>query len=139
MLEKIKKAEMQKLIDAENGIDYCKNINLNGYAVYKDKSFISFRILTIIDKPVVVIEYLYIVNKRDFMQLLSWCVDFWQGNDVKYIYHKEHKRPANIIKSLTSLGFNLSEAVCDKWKHDWKSTNGFPESEIIEAYTGGIE
>lgn len=139
MIESVKKLEMQQLINDENGENYHRNINLNGYTVYRDKSFISFRILSVKNKPIVVIDYIYITNKKDLVQLLSWCINFWSGNSVRYIYYKEHKRKSNIIKSLSSLGFTVSETTCNKWKHQWKSTNGFSESAVIEAFTDRID
>lgn len=139
MIESVKKLEMQQLINDENGENYHRNINLNGYTVYRDKSFISFRILSVKNKPIVVIDYIYITNKKDLIQLLSWCINFWSGNSVRYIYYKEHKRKSNIIKSLSSLGFTVSETTCNKWKHQWKSTNGFSESAVIEAFTDRID
>ena len=135
MIESTKKFEMQQLINDENGTNYHKNINLNGYTVYRDKSFISFRIINVKDKPIVVIDYMYMTNNKDFIQILSWCVNFWSGNAVKYIYYKEHKRKSTIAKSLAKLGFVVNDTTCSKWKHDWKSTNGFAENLIVEAFT----
>lgn len=139
MIEGVKKLEMQQLINEENGTNYHRNINLSGYTVYRDKSFISFRIMNIKNKPIVVIDYMYITNKKDMIQILSWCINFWSGNAVRYIYYKEHKRKSNIVKSLKSLGFNIAETTYNKWKYDWKSTNGFSENEIIEAFTDRID
>lgn len=139
MMESVKKLEMQQLINDENGIEYHRNINLSGYAVYRDKSFISFRLMNIKDKTIVVIDYMYMTNTKDFIQILSWCINFWSGNAVKYIYYKEHKRKSNISKSLSKLGFNVIDTTCEKWKYEWKSTNGFPENQIVEAFTDGVE
>ena len=65
-----------KKINEENGIEYHKNINLNGYTVYRGESFISFRLVDIKNKKVVIIDYIYITSKTNLIQLLSWCVNF---------------------------------------------------------------
>ncbi len=138
-MDGMKKLELQKVINSENGINYHRNINLSGYTAYRDKSFISFRLMTVKEKQICVIDYIFITSKKDLIQLLSWCINFWSGNAVKYIYYKEHHRKANVIqKVLPALGFKVCNSTYDNWKHDWKSTNGFDESDIIEAYTSDI-
>ena len=135
-MDSMKKIELQKIINAENGINYHRNVNLSGYTVYRDKSFISFRIMTVKTKQIVVIDYIFITSKKDLIQLFSWCINFWSGNAVKYIYYKEHHRNANIVeKCLPALGLTVQRSQCEKWKHTWTSTNGYDENDIIEAYT----
>lgn len=132
----VQKFELQQKINEENGIEYHKNINLNGYTVYRGESFISFRLVDIKNKKVVIIDYIYITSKTNLIQLLSWCVNFWSGNAVKYVYYKEHKRMSNIVsKCFPQLGFTIKESTYNNWKHPWVSTNGFDETDIIEAYT----
>lgn len=138
-MDGMKKIELQKIINSENGINYHRNVNLSGYTAYRDKSFISFRLMTVKNKQICVIDYMFITSKKDLIQLLSWCINFWSGNAVKYIYYKEHHRNANIIqKALPALGFQVCNSTYTNWKHEWKSTNGFDESDIIEAYTADI-
>ena len=88
-MDGMKKIELQKVINSENGINYHRNINLSGYTIYRDKSFISFRLMTVKEKQICVIDYIFITSKKDLIQLLSWCINFWSGNAVKYIYYKE--------------------------------------------------
>ena len=138
-MDGMKKIELQKVINSENGINYHRNINLSGYTIYRDKSFISFRLMKKKQKQICVIDYMFITSKKDLIQLLSWCINFWSGNAVKYIYYKEHHRKANVIeKALPTLGFHVCNSSYNNWKHDWKSTNGYEESDIIEAYTSDI-
>ncbi len=138
-MDGIHKIELQKLINSENGINYHRNVNLNGYTVYRGKSFISFRLLNINNKEVVIIDYMFMTSKKDLLQLLSWCVNFWSGNAVKYIYYKEHHKKSNIAeKCLPSLGFHVQQSTYDNWKYEWTSTNGFDENEIIEAFTSEV-
>jgi len=131
-----KKIELQKLIDLEHGINYHRNVNLSGYTIYRDKSFISFRFVEINNINTVVIEYIYVTNKTSLIKLLSWCINFWTGNAVKFIYYKEHLRKSNVVeKYLPLLGFEKYRSTANGWKHEWTSTNGFPESDILEVYT----
>ena len=138
-MDGLQKIELQKLINSENGINYHRNVNLSGYTVYRDKSFISFRIMTVNNKEVVIIDYMFITSKKDLMQLLSWFINFWSGNAVKYIYYKEHHKKSNVAeKCLPTLGFTVQNTTYKKWKHDWKSTNGYEEFDVIEAYTSDV-
>ena len=85
--------------------------------------------------PTVVIDYIYVTSKTDFVQLISWCVNFWTGNAVKYVYYKEHRRKSNVVKTLKSLGFQVNNIKYNNWKHEWTSTNGFAEDDVIEVHT----
>jgi len=131
-----KKFEMQKLINDENGINFHRNIDLGGYCFYKGKSFISFKIEMINGVNVCIIKYIYLTNKNDLVKLLSFCINFWAGHTVKFIYFLEHARTPNYCKKyLTSLGFTLvEEERPGVFKHEYKSTNGSKEDEIREYY-----
>ena len=131
-----KKVELQKLIDNENGINFHRNIDLSGYIFYKGKSFIAFKILNINDIQVCKISYIYLVNKNDLVKLLSFCINFWAGNNVELLYFLEHNRIANYCKKyLSSLGFNVvEENRPGVWKKQYTSTNGFAEDDIREYY-----
>ena len=131
-----KKLEIKKLIDEENGPGFSKNIDLSGYTFYRGHSFISFKIAKVNNVETVVIKYIYITNKKDLVKLLSFCVNFWSGNAVKFIYFLEHAREANYCKNyLTTLGFNIvEEERPGVWKYDFKSTNGFKRDEIKEYH-----
>lgn len=134
-MSNLKRADIKKMIDTENGIDYSRNINLSGYTVYRGNSFISFRIFEMNGVNVVKIDYIYVTNKKSLIKLLGWCINFWSGNCIKAIYYQEHKRSANYVeKYLPLLGFDVIESKRTNWKHDWTSTNGFAESEVIEAF-----
>jgi hypothetical protein len=131
----MKKLQLQKLINKENGINYHRNVDLSGYTVYRGDSFISFRFVEIKGFTTVIIDYIYVTNKNDLLKLFSWCLNFWSGNAAKFIYYKEHKRKSNVVKKyLPLLGFKTQDATYTKWKHDWTSTNGYDESEIIESF-----
>lgn len=132
----IKKAELQKLINNEHGINFHRNIRLSGFTVYKKDSFISFHFVTVNGINIVVIDYIYVTGKRDLIKLLSFCINFWSGNAVKFIYYKEHKRQANYVKKyFSTLGFTVIEQnKPGTWKKEWTSTNGFHEDDILEAY-----
>ena len=131
-----KKVEMQKCINDEHGSNYSKNIDLNGYIFYRGKSFISFKLQNIKNINVCCITYIYLVNKKDLIKLLSFCINFWAGNNCKYIYMLEHAREANYCEEyLESLGFKIvKEKRPNCFKHKFKSSNGFKEDEIIEYY-----
>jgi hypothetical protein len=84
----------------------------------------------------VVIDNIYVTSKTDLIKLLSFCINFFSGNNCKYIYLKEHRRQANYVqKYLSVLGFEVKTGTKKTpWKYDWVSTNGFAEDEILEAY-----
>lgn len=132
-----KRYELQQLINEEHGIEFHKNIYLNGYTVYKGKSFISFHFIEVNGINTTTIDYIYLVNKHDLLQLLAFCIEFWAGQHVKFVYYKEHKRVANYVnKYFTELGFTVLEQTRDDaWARPWISTNGFAENEILEAFT----
>lgn len=131
-----KKEKFRQNIDAENGINFNKNINLNGYCFYKGDSFIAFNFEEISGVTVCKINYVYLVNKNDLIKLLSFCINFWAGNACKFIFFMEHARPANYCeKYLSTLGFTVDKLKKpNAFKHPFKSTNGFAEDEVIEYY-----
>ena len=131
-----KKLEIKKLMDGENGPGFERNIDLSGYTFYRGGSFITFKLVEVNNIQTVVIKYIYIVNKKDLLKLISFCINFWAGNNVKYIYFLEHARKENYCKEyLKELGFNfLEEERKNVWKHDFKSTNGYKMNEIREYY-----
>lgn len=139
-IEQMKKADMQKLIDKENGVGYHKNVDLSGYTIYRGDSFITFRFLTIgtNNRIVVYIDYIYVTDRKNLIKLISWCMNFWAGNGAKSIYFTTHKRKANYVeKSFPFLDFTVLDKKKSKaWKHPWKSTNGYAEDNIIEAFIG---
>ncbi len=134
-MDGLKKVELQKLINDENGTNYHRNVKLNGYVIYRGDSFIAFRLMDVNNMPCVVVDYIYITSKNDFIQLMSWCINFWSGNAVKYVYYKEHRRKSTVSKMLTSLGFQVKSIKYHGWKHQWTSTNGYAEEDVIEAHT----
>ena len=129
------KAKLQQLISDENGTNYHRNVPLDGFTVTLGDSFISFSFKKINDINVAVISYIHVLEKMDFIHLLSYCVKMWRGYDVKMVYYKEHRRKSNIINSLEHLDFDVNPTKKVKWKYSWKSTNGFKENDCIEAYT----
>lgn len=132
----LQKKELERRINDEHGINYHKNINLSGYTVYRQSSFITFHFVEINNVNTVVVDYVYVTNKTSFIKLFSWCINFFAGNNVKFIYLKEHKRQSNVVKKyLETVGFTVTESKnSHAWQHAWTSTNGFNEDEIIEAY-----
>ena len=44
-MDGLKKVELQKLINDENGTNYHRNVKLNGYVIYRGDSFIAFRLM----------------------------------------------------------------------------------------------
>ena len=78
-MDSMKKIELQKIINAENGINYHRNVNLSGYTVYRDKSFISFRIMTVKTKQIVVIDYIFITPS--YKKARNYCLFFEQMFD----------------------------------------------------------
>jgi hypothetical protein len=134
-MDELKKVDLQKHINAENGINYHKNVNLKGYIPYRGESFIAFRLMEVNNNTIVVVDYIYMTDKESLVQLMSWCVNFWTGNAVKYVYYKEHRRKATVVKMLKSLGFTVKDIDYHGWKHDWTSTNGYSEEDVIEAHT----
>lgn len=130
------KLELQKLINHENGINFHKNVNLSGWIYTKGESFISFSLMEINNREICVIDYIYITNKNALIQLMAQCINFWRGHNVKYIYYREHHRTSNVAeKILPTLGFSLNKRKDYVWKHDWTSTNGFAEEDVLEAFT----
>lgn len=135
-LNYVKKVELKKLIDDENGPDFSQNIDLNGWIFYRKSSFISFKIADVSGVQTVVIQYIYLTNKKDLVKLLSQCINFWTSQDVKFVYFLEHMREANYCeKYLSLLGFNIiTENRPGVWKYKYKSTNGFDEDDIREYF-----
>ena len=131
-----KKVELQKLIDGENGTNFHRNIDLSGWNFYKGKSFISFKIVNINGINVVKVNYIYLTSKNDLIKLLSYCINFWAGNNCKMIYFLEHCREANYCKKyLQTIGFSIvEENRKGVYKYPYKSTNGFKEEDIREYY-----
>lgn len=130
----LKRRELQKLINRENGKNYHKNINLTGYTVYRKDSFITFHFVSVNGINTVMIDYIYVTCKKDLIKLLSFCIHYFAGNKVRFIYYKEHKRQANYVsKYFNLLGFKIADREMN-WKHDWQSTNGYKETEVVEAY-----
>ena len=132
----LQKVELQKIINGEHGINYHRNINLSGWTFQKGDSFLSFRIMDVNDVSVCVIEYIYITCKEDLLQLFARSIDFWRGNNVRYVYYKAHRCEQNVAETiLPTLGFHVSNLKNYKWPHEWKSTNGFKETDVIEAHS----
>lgn len=130
-----KRLELQTRINDENGINYHRNINLSGYIMYRRDSFIAFRFKEVNGICGVVIDYVAVTNKTDLIKLLSFCINFWAGHAAKFIYLKEHARQSNIVeKYFKTLGFDIMKSDDAVWKHKWTSTNGYSESEIVEAF-----
>lgn len=136
MQETTKRSEFKKFIDFEHGDKFNKNININGYIFYRDKSFISINIKKVQNVNVCCITYMYILNKKDFIKLFSVLSKFLAGHDVKFIYYIEHRRPANYDeKYLELIGFNIEKSERDNvWSHSFEPTNGFGKNQILEAY-----
>lgn len=131
-----KRIEIRKLIDLENGPGFHRNVDLSGYIFYKGKSFIAFKLVDINGVSTCKISYIYLVNKNDLVKLLSFCINFWAGNNVKFIYLLEHCREANYCKKyLSTIGFNvIEENRKGVYKKSYVSTNGFDEDDIREYY-----
>ena len=131
-----KKLEMQRLIDNENGINFHRNIDLSGYCFYRGKSFISFKIENINNTNVAVIKYIYLTSKKDLIKLLSFCINFWAGSTVKFLYFLEHSRDANYCKKyFSTIGFQiLEENRPGVFKKEYQSTNGYDKDDIREYY-----
>jgi hypothetical protein len=136
-MDKLMKIDLQKKIDKEHGINYHRNVDLsNSYTVSRNNSFISFKFVEINGINTVEISYIYITDKTSLLKLITWCINFWSGNAVKYIYYKEHVKKSNVVeKFLKPLGFNVEYRDYNGWKHEWTSTNGYKESNILEMYT----
>ena len=131
-----KKIEMQRLINDENGINFHRNIDLSGYCFYKGSSFISFKIENINDTNVAIIKYIYLTSKKDLIKLLSFCINFWAGQKIKFLYFLEHARDANYCKKyFSSIGFQMiEENRPGSFKYEYKSTNGYDANDIREYY-----
>jgi hypothetical protein len=130
-----RKQDLKNRIDAEHGEGYSKNINLNGYTVCYGDAFISFHFIEMDNVNSVFIDYMYVTKKSEFIKLWSFCTNFWTGNKVQFIYYSGHRRVANFDeKYLTAIDFHFDRINKSNWKSPWKSTNGFTESEGVEAF-----
>jgi len=129
--------DLRKIIEDEHGINYSKNVDVSGFVYYMGNSFIAFDLLELHGVMVARINYMFFENKEDMSNLIAWSIKLWKGYDVKMLYYKEHKRKANVdVKLLESWGLKKVENKrYNKWKHNWTSTNGFKESNIIEMFT----
>ena len=133
----MQKHELRRLINNEHGIDYCYNVDLGGYIFYLGDSFLAFEFCNVNGFTVVRINYIFITSKTALLKLFGQAIEFWKGYGVNYIYYQTHKRKANVAeKFLENLGLKVIENNnFNDWKHEWTSTNGFPEKEILEAIT----
>jgi len=129
------KMQLQKQISDEHGINYHKNVPLDGFTVILDKSFISFSFKEINGIQTVIITYMYFTKKEELLSLLAYCVNIWSGYKAKMVYFREHKRKSNVVKLLKHLDFEVVDSKKTNWKYPWTSTNGFKEEDCIEAYT----
>lgn len=134
-MTKYDKTQLQSIINSENGIDYHKNVPLDGFIIFYGQSFVSFSFREVGQKTVAFVSYMYLLNYEDAIKLLGYCISVWQGYCVKAVYFMEHRRKSNIIKKLGPLGFEIHDITKENWKYNWVSTNGFVESDCIEAYT----
>ncbi|MEE3344057.1 MAG: hypothetical protein VZS44_08205 [Bacilli bacterium] len=136
----ISREKIRKIIDNEHGPGYSKNVNLSGYVITRGDSFIIFRFLNVGEnqRVVVYIDYIYVTNRKSLIKLLAWCINFWTGNGAQCLYFKSHKRKANYIeKTFPSLDFTVKDTIKNsEWKHAWKSTNGYKENQLLEAFVG---
>lgn len=133
----MKKLELQRLINSEHGVNYHRNINLGGWTFYQGDSFITFELCDVNGFMVAKINYIFITDHAALIHLFARAVEFWKGNDVNYIYYREHLRRSNVAeKHLKELGLKLiTSDDFNGWHFNWQSTNGFKESEILEAIT----
>lgn len=130
-----KKAHMCKIIDSENGEGFHKNVDLSGYTFYKDESFISFKIMSVEGVKIVYIKYIYATSREALVSLMAYCVNFWAGNQIKFIYYLEHKRKsAYSMKFLSKLGFKIVEEKRPGiWKHDYLPLEPNNKEVVFEA------
>ncbi len=133
----MQKLELQRLINSEHGINYHRNIDLGGYTFYLGESFLVFELCSVNGFIVAKISYVFVTNKKALLKLFAQVIEFWKGNEVKYIYYKTHRRRANVAeKFLESIGLKIIEDDnFHNWRHSWTSNNGFKECEILEAIT----
>lgn len=132
----MKKLELQEKINVENGINYHRNVSLSGWTFCYGESFITFNLITLNNIEAVKIDYIYVTGAKDLQKLLAQCINFWAGNNVKFIYYKAHRRKSNVAeKTLVHLGMEVKNKKFHNWKYDWTSTNGYREEDVIEAYT----
>lgn len=129
------KRRITALINDENGTNYHKNVPLDGFTVTLGDSFISFAFREINGITTALIHYIYVIKKEDFITLLGYCVNMWKGYGVKMIYYREHRRKSNIVSTLKHLGLDVQPMTKKSWTHKWTSTNGFAESDCIEAFS----
>lgn len=130
-----KKEHMCQIIDSENGKNFHKNVDLSGYTFYKDESFISFKIMSVEGVRIVYIKYIYATSREALVSLMAYCVNFWAGNQIKFIYYLEHKRnSAYAIKFLKKLGFRIvEEKRPGVWKHDFDAIEPNNKEVVFEA------
>ena len=131
--------KLKDYIDDENGIQYHKNIPLDGFVITYGESFITFSYREINGFNVAIINYIYVLNKEAFYQLMAFCINMWVGYDVKMVYYREHRRKANVVKSLSTMDFVVTNVKKNSWKHPWVSTNGYLESDCIEVFSKSKE
>lgn len=132
------KALMKKLIDLESGEGFCKNIDLNGYNFYKKNTFISFKIFKVDGVPIANIKYIYSENKRDLLSVLTYCINFWMGMKIKFIYYKEKEKGNCVIKELENLGFSIiKNSDAESWEHAFNCVKGENPCtcNIVEAFS----
>ncbi len=129
------KVKLQRLINDEHGTNYHRNVPLDGYTVTLGDAFISFGFREVNGFTIAIIHYIYVTKKEDMVSLFSYCVNMWAGYGVKMIYYREHKRKSNIVKTFSHIGFDVHNTKVKNWPHNWISTNGYAESDCIEAFT----
>lgn len=118
------KEKMKHLIDSENGKGFSENIPLDGYNFFKNNSFISFKISKVEDVQVVIIRYIYSDNKKDLVNILAYCCNFWMGMQVKLIYYREKEKSSYAIDYLREIGFKVSSVDKYKWRNKFECIKG---------------
>jgi len=128
--------EMRELIDAENGAGFNKNIKLDSYNFFKNKSFIAFKVCKVEDIGVVNIRYIYSDNKKDLKSLIAYCCNFWMGLGVKFIYYREKEKDPYVVSYLKELGFKTNYIEDFKWEHEFECVKGESpcKCRVIESY-----
>jgi hypothetical protein len=132
----LERMKLGKTIISEHGEGYQRNVNVRGCVLKLGDDFLIYHLEKVNGIKCGIIDYMFFTSS-DGLELFAMMCNIFCSECVRYVYFKEHKKVGNYAELfLKEIGLSVKERHnYDKWKHKWTSSNGFPENEIIEAFT----
>ena len=103
----LERMKLGKTIISEHGEGYQRNVNVRGCVLKLGDDFLIYHLEKVNGIKCGIIDYMFFTSSDGLELFAMMC---------------------NILSVKERHNY-------DKWKHKWTSSNGFPENEIIEAFT----